>query len=334
MDRPRESIASSEPTASTNDRISLDGSLKVYSRRTERQRKKQIKKLSKEMVDHHPPKPGIFALPYEIIVDILSLLRPSDLFRLSRTSHALQEFVTEQQGTLAHNIITWRYPSLQKCLRPPVLLDNVDSSLHPLLQNKKRQGMLDIHRRPYQHIQPFDPAFTCTCLTCILQWNALCLVVDFAYWQHFLERGEPIKMYPRGGQPPPWNEELIARNAHVVINALHNPLWYACILEAHLNSTILAIRRHSQNKGNKRKRFDMTREDSQSGTDSFLERKGPPTMDFPFHRDNYYMLETFLPNRGWNGDEGRWMYVPVDQHAKDLEMLRRMQGSSSSTVAD
>ena len=67
----------------------------------------------------------------------------------------------------------------------------------------------------------------------------------------------------------------------------------------------------------------MTAEDENSGTDAFLERSGPPTLDFPYHRDNYYMLEAYLPNRSWNGEEKRWMYIPSNQHDKDLEFVAR-----------
>lgn len=131
-----------------------------------------------------------------------------------------------------------------------------------------------------------------------------------------------MPMIPRGRNPA-WNQRLIKANAEVVSRAMHEPLWYACILEAHLKATVRSIKRHSENKGNRRRRFRMTKEDEQSGTDAFLERSGPPTVDFPFHRDNYYMLEAYLPNRGWNGDEGRWMYMDAGQHDADVAMTAR-----------
>lgn len=38
----------------------------------------------------------------------------------------------------------------------------------------------------------------------------------------------------------------------------------------------------------------MEVEDVRLGTDSFLERSGPPTMDIPYHRDGFYMLEGLI----------------------------------------
>ncbi|KAJ9144924.1 F-box domain-containing protein [Pleurostoma richardsiae] len=233
----------------------------------------------------------------------------------------LRAFVLEQEAVLANNIVHWRYRCLEKCLRLPTLLQDVDESLRPLLQRDERQEIMAIHRKPYQHVSPSDPSLVCTCLTCILRWNSLCLVVDFGHWQSHLDRGEPIPMIPRGTHPE-WNQRLIAANAAIVSRALRQPIWYACILQMHLWSTVTAIRRHSENKGNKRWRFLMTKADEDTETDAFLEREGPPTLDFPFHRDNYYMLEAFLPNRGWNNEQQRWMYLPAEQHDKDLQYIR------------
>jgi hypothetical protein len=67
----------------------------------------------------------------------------------------------------------------------------------------------------------------------------------------------------------------------------------------------------------------MSAEDVARETDAFLERSGPPSLDFPFHRDNYYMLEAYLPNRGWNAEEQRWMYVPESQHETDVQFIVR-----------
>ena len=128
------------------------------------------------------------------------------------------------------------------------------------------------------------------------------------------------------GRNPAWSQKLVKANAEVVSRAMREPIWYACILEAHLGSTVRAIRRHSENKGNKRRRFRMTKEDERAGTDVFLERSGPPTVDFPFHRDNYYLLEAYLPNRGWNGDEARWMYMDARQHDVDVARLAEWYG--------
>lgn len=201
--------------------------------------------------------------------------------------------------------------------------------------------MLGIHKRPYQHVQPVDCERVCTCLTCMLAWNNLNLILDFASWRANLEAGEPIPMIPRGKNPR-WNRKLISHHADIVLSCLEpspsssspssspnankmQTLIYARILQSHLSSTVHAISRHSNNKGNKRRRFLMSKADKESGRDAFLEVKGPPSMDFPFARDNYYMLEAFLPNRGWmeerEGGAG-WVYMPGSQHERDVEMVR------------
>ena len=45
-------------------------------------------------------------------------------------------------------------------------------------------------------------------------------------------------------------------------------------------------------------------------------------MDFPFHRDSYYMLEAYLPNRGWNSEGNGWIYMPATQHERDVEFVK------------
>jgi hypothetical protein len=30
----------------------------------------------------------------------------------------------------------------------------------------------------------------------------------------------------------------------------------------------------------------------------------------------------YLPNRGWNKDEDRWMYLPASQHERDVQMVQ------------
>ena len=68
----------------------------------------------------------------------------------------------------------------------------------------------------------------------------------------------------------------------------------------------------------------MTEEDEKAETDLFLERSGPPSTELPFHRDQYYLLETYMPNRGWNSEEQRWMYMPADQHDRDVAWVVRV----------
>lgn len=293
--------------------------LTLRSKRTERSKKKQARKAKKV----RPQGPEILSLPSELLLEILGFLRPSDIFALWRVSKPLRAFVSEAEASIASSIVGWRYACLEKCYRTPVLLEHVDPAFHHDLRSPDRPELAALHKKPYyQHVQPPDPAEICTCLTCLLRWSALCFVVDFAHWQGHLDRGDPIPTIPRGSQPE-WNQRLTARNAAVVRRALRSPLWHARLLEAQLGSTARSNRRQAANKGNKRRRFRMSAEDAASGTDRFLERSGPPSFDFPFHRDNYYMLEAYMPNRSWVAEHERWFYLPAEQHDKDVEVVAR-----------
>jgi hypothetical protein len=286
--------------------------LPLRSKRTERLRKKQERKKHKSLEPKH-----LLDLPYEVLLDIFSLLRPSDTFVLSRVSKSLHNFIHAFEPILSRRIIAFRYPILSQCFRLPIPLVDVPSSLHPALQSLERYAILAIHKNPYQHVKPPDPNHMCTCLTCLLRWNMHNLALDFAHWQPYLDAGEPLPTIARGRNPA-WNTALVTRNAAIVDRALHSGLWYARILEAHLDSTVRAVRRHGANKGNRRRRFRMTEADAASGFDGFLGMSGPPSLEFPFNRDNYYMLEAYLPNRGWSGELQRWMYVPESQHDVDI----------------
>lgn len=291
--------------------------LPLRSKRLERLRRKHEKKQYKSL----DPK-QLLDLPQELLLDILVLLRPSDLFVFSRTSKTIRGFILQHEAIIAKRIINFRYAVLAKCFRLPKFLRDVEPTMHPALTSPERQELLHIHKKPYQHIQPPDTTLICTCITCLLRWNALNLCVDFAHWQDNLDSGTPIPMIPRGKNPS-WNQILVSDNALIVSSALSSPLWYTRVLECHLESTVRSIKRHTANKGNRRKRFRMSAEDAARETDAFLERSGPPSLDFPFHRDNYYMLEAYLPNRGWNAEEQRWMYVPESQHETDVQFIVR-----------
>ncbi|KAI0023985.1 hypothetical protein F4780DRAFT_687025 [Xylariomycetidae sp. FL0641] len=285
--------------------------LTLRSKRTERSRKKQSKKAERKFRD------PLMSLPYDLLIEILTILRPREIFVLQRTSKTWRSFIQQEESRIANAVIRWRYSCLEKCFRLPVRISQVDPAIHPSLQSPERQELLNIHKKPYQHVLPPEPTEICTCLTCLLRWSGLCLIVDFAHWQPSLEDGIPIPMIPRGKNPQ-WNQALITRNANIVRKAFDSPLWYASLLEAHLKSTTMAIRRHAANKGNKRSRFHMMQEDLDAGTDDFLGRSGPPSYDFPFHRDNYYMLEAYLPNRSWIKEQSHWVYLPEDQHDRDV----------------
>ncbi|KAI9146847.1 hypothetical protein HJFPF1_13415 [Paramyrothecium foliicola] len=292
--------------------------LRLRSKRTERAHKKQGLRAKNKKPNRRQI--NILNLPLELTLYIVELLRPSDVLSLAQVNRELHRFIAAEESSIAAAIGRWRYGCLARCFRLPVLMDDVDPAIHAPLQHEERQELLAIHKKPYQHAQPPDATRICTCLTCTLRWSALCIAVDFAHWQDHLDGGEPIPMIPRGQQPE-WNEDRLAINADKVWRALRRPLWHVRLLEAHLASTVRSIRRHAANRGNKRRRFAISPADAASGTDAFLERYGPPTLDFPFHRDAYYMLEAYLPNRGWNGDTGRWMYVPAEQHDTDLQFV-------------
>lgn len=304
--------------------------LVLHSRRTERQRKKHERKTKTLPFETR----GLLDLPYELILEIIVLLEPSDVFLLARTNKSLHTFITEEERPIANRIIKWRYQCISQCFRPPALIRDIEPIYIRALRNKSRIDLMAIHRKSFQHVKSPDQDLICTCITCILRWNSSCLIIDFAHWQNHLDKGEPIPMIPRG-KLPTWNQELLDRNAEIVQKALDHPLWYARILQAHLNSTIRSITRHSANKGNKRPRFRMSEDDKRSGTDRFLAKIGPPSLDFPFHRDNYYMLEAYLPNRGWDRAERSWKYMQADQHEKDLGFIlrwteRRLNAASSA----
>ncbi|KAI1846299.1 hypothetical protein JX266_007504 [Neoarthrinium moseri] len=285
------------------------------SKRTERAEKKNKLKAKKPKPQHR----HLLDLPYELVLGILQFCRPSDIFNLGRVSREYHTVVTQDGDRLAKVICDFRYDCLQRCFQTPVLLKDVDPEVYPALHSMDRSELKMALKRPYQHVQPLDPNLICTCFICILRWTCLCIIPDFAHWQNDLDAGEPIPMIPRGTHPE-WNKELVEKHAAIVRKALYSPLWHARLLEEHLKSTTRSISRHAANKGNKRRRFRMTKEDIDSGTDQFLARSGPPTADLPFIRDNYYMLEAFLPNRGWSSEGNRWNYVPKEQHDTDLNI--------------
>ncbi|KAK7963887.1 hypothetical protein PG988_010861 [Apiospora saccharicola] len=356
--------------------------LTLRSKKTERTQKKQQLLAAKQKAKPAPR--GLLDLPYELLLEILYLLRPSDLFNLRRAGKGYDAFITSEESRIAQHVISWRYSCLAQCFRLPVLIRDMklqqweqrqqqndgarnngeneaaeedDIDILPILQSPERQDRLGIHKRPYSHVAPPDPAEVCTCLTCVLRWSALCLIVDFAHWQTDLDRGEPLPTWTRSEPVPEWNRRLVARNAAIVRKALSldgapnfgaegggggaseaaGGLWHARLLETHLDSITRANRRQAANKGNKRRRFQMTAADVASGTDAFLERNGPPTIDFPYHRDNYYMMEAFMPTRAWFAEKERWMYVDASQHDRDIEQVKRwavdMREKRERTVA-
>ena len=258
--------------------------LTLHNKRTERMQRKKVTRDKKRDAIVNLTK-----LPTELLLESLKYLEPRDVFRFSFVNRRFLSLVNANSSVIGDAIIASRYTILVQCFPTPKLLSDVEPSIRPILTDANRQTQLGIHKRPYQHIQSPDAQQLCTCLTCILTWNNLSLVLDFAHWQDNLDTGKPIPMIPRG-QAPEWNQGLISRNARITRRAIDDSLWHARILEVHLDSTIRAIRRHAKNKGNKRAHVDMTVEEETAAKDSFLAKHGPPSLEFPYHRDEYYML--------------------------------------------
>jgi hypothetical protein len=273
-------------TASGDDEPLEDrtAALTLKNKKTERMKRKNATRQQKRDAIVN-----ITKLPTELILEILKLLRPSDVLEFSFVNRRFYSLVEANANVIGDAIVARRYSILIKCLPTPRLLADVDAPIQDLLIDPARQKQLSIHNRPYHHIQPPDPYQLCTCITCILTWNNLGLVLDFAHWQNHLDTGTPIPIIPRG-QTPDWNKELVARNARIARKAVDNSLWHAAILERHLDSTIRAIRRHSKNRGNKRVHVEMTEAEAAEETDAFLAKHGPLSLEFPYQRDEYYML--------------------------------------------
>ena len=258
--------------------------LSLKSKRTERMQRKKAKQDRKRDAIIN-----ITKLPTEILLECLKALQPSDVLRFAKVNRRFRELVHVNSKILGDAIITQRYSILSQCFPTPRLLSEIDPSIQSLLVEPSRQASLSIHHKPYQHVQSPNPHLICSCITCVLTWNNLSLVLDFAHWQDNLDRGVPIPIMPRG-KSTEWNDWLIWRNAKMAEAALENSLWHARILELHLDSTRRAIRRHAKNKGNKRKHVDMTDAEAAAGTDAFLAKAGPLGLEFPYQRDEYYML--------------------------------------------
>ncbi|KAM7189415.1 hypothetical protein V8F20_010145 [Naviculisporaceae sp. PSN 640] len=309
-------------------KVDMTQSLPVHSKKSQRQSKKLAKKSLK--ASSSAPALGLFDMPYEIFMQALGLLRPSDIITLLRVNQSIRNFILSEEKTIARDVIHLRYNCLSKCFRRPVLLRDVDPVYHAILQSPDRpETSLRAHKRTFHHIQQPNQDVICTCLTCVQRWNSLGVVVDFAYWQPHLEKGDPLPIVPRG-HTPKWNESILQRNTVIILKALDSDLFYARILQLHLDSTVRSIRRHSQNRGNRRRRFRMTDDDIQGGTADFLERSGPPTVVLPHNRDDYYMLEAFMPNRSWITERNVWVYLPEDQHGKDLEIAVQWEAWAKS----
>jgi hypothetical protein len=315
-------------TSALNDEdeplVDTTAALPLHSKKTERMQKRlEKKKFKKKPV----PKPQSFLdLPSELLLDVFTYLRPSDLFRLQRLNRITKSFIQENEATIAREIIRTRYSILAKCFPLPVAFSTLDSKYHSALLSPKRQDLLTIHKKPYQHVKPLDPLDICTCMTCVFAWNNLCTIVDLAHWQKALDHREPIPMIPRGKNPE-WNQDLITHNATLVQAAMNSPLVYTALLALHLDTTTRTILRRSKYIKARpvlpeHRPYQLSLAEAALESDVYLARKGPPSYEFPYHRDNYYNLEAYVPNRKWSNDEECWKYYAGTQHERDLEWVR------------
>lgn len=304
--------------------------LQLHSKKTERMQKRLEKKSKKKPA----AKPQSFLdLPSELILEVLTYLHPSDLFRLQRLTRPMKAFIHENEPTIARDLIRSRYAILAKCFPLPVSFSSIDPTYHSALLSPKRQDLLAIHKKPYTHIKPLDPLAICTCMTCVFAWNNLCTILDLAHWQSALDARIPITMIPRGATAP-WNQDLIETSAARVETAMKSPLVYTALLAVHLDTTTRTILRRSKYiktpQGGpvlaQHRPYQLSLAEAARGSDEFLARKGLPSYEFPFHRDNYYNLEAYVPNRKWSSEEGVWKYYAGTQHARDLEWVRERFG--------
>lgn len=351
-------VADDEPLIDTTAKLTL------RSKKTERLQKRAAKKqqaptkktptTSQPLRNPGDPPPTLTTLPAELLEEILACLRPSDLSSLLLVSRPLHAFITHHAPLLTRRILSARYSVLSRCLYPPLPLSAVPHrATRRALRSPAWQDRLAIHTRPYaQHIPPPDPRAVCSCMACRLAWNNLCLVLDLAEFAPRLARHEPLPVLPRGlpGGPPEWLTRLLARTGDRVRRVVQGggpqasapaALAYARILQTHLETMVVLLRREWRRpagKGHpkgavvweraKDPPYGITEADAASGTDAFLERKGPENFEFPFARDVYYSLEAYVPNRKWSKEKQRWLYpTPGQAHVQDLARFESRFGT-------
>ena len=321
--------ANRQDDASSDEEPLVDrtAALALHSKKTARVQRRQQKKQSASKV--HSDIRSFLDLPYELLAEVLCFLQPSDIFSLLRLNHSTRTFILDNENSIAHSIKTHRYWILQQCFPLPLTLEAVPLSAHPALQSPNWQDRLRIHKNPYQHIKHINPTAVCTCMSCVMAWNNLNIVLDLAHWQSNLENREPLPIIPRGRNPE-WNVELLDRHAEIVTKAMHSPLTHARILQLHLDTTTRTIIRSGKwrKKGDKTttprpRLYHLTDAEAAAGLDAFLERSGPPSYQPIFMRDNYYTVEAFVPNRKWDKEHQRWHYYSKwpKPHENDLAWL-------------
>ncbi len=248
------------------------------SKKTDRAQRRLVQKQQKAA--ERPTAATLLDLPTELLEHVLGFLMPSDVLRLLSVSHTVQSFILETANAISRTIIRRRFGVLSRCFPLPVPFKDVESSAHPALLSERRQDMLQIHKKPYQHVKGIDPLKVCTCLSCVFAWNNLCLVLDLAYWQKTLDKKEPIPMIKRGSAPE-WNRKLLDQNAEIVERAMEgDSLSYAMILEKHLRSTMGTLLRTYRGKKtvHPKRLYHFSAVEAEKESDEFLERSGPPSV--------------------------------------------------------
>ena len=301
--------------------VDTTATLPLRSKKTGRAQKRLLDRQKK--ASQRPIATTLLDLPPELVQEILGYLQPGDILGLLKVSRMVRDFVLDHENAVVRDVIRRRYWVLTRCFPLPVAFEDVDSSAHPSLLSEKRQDMISIHKKPYQHIKGIDPLKICTCMSCVFAWNNLCLILDLAHWQKNLNEREPIPMIERGTSPE-WNKQLLDTNAAIVEKAMASRLCYARILEKHLQTTVETLFRTIRGKKtmHPRRLYHLTPADASKETDEFLERSGPPSYEFPWHRDNYYALEAYVPNRRWSKEQNRWLYYAETQHERDLQWVK------------
>ncbi|KAJ9612094.1 hypothetical protein H2200_003689 [Cladophialophora chaetospira] len=334
--RPRV-FADDEPLVDTT------AALAKNSKKTARMQKRFQRKQARKV---HSDIESLLDFPQELLLTILGFLQPSDIFTLLRLNKLMRTLILDHERSIADDILRQRYWVLWQCFPSPVCLEQVPSVARPALMSEQWQERLRIHKNPYQHIKHIDPSCTCTCMSCVLAWNNLNIILDLAHWQQNLETREPLPHIPRGKNPE-WNADLLQKHAAIVVTAMKRPLAHARILQKHLNSTTRTIIRFNKwrKKGEKLsvpkpRTYHLTDSEAAAGSDTFLERSGPPSYQPIYMRDNYYSVEAFVPNRKWDKETQKWFYYAKwpRPHENDLNWLvarftPKMEHSSSNVAA-
>ncbi|KAK5205917.1 hypothetical protein LTR41_008199 [Exophiala xenobiotica] len=325
--RPKKTISRREDTLSDDEPlVDTTAALTLNSKKTARLQKRQKKKQAQKV---HSNIQSFLDFPPELISLIFSFLQPSDIYTLLRLDQFTQDFILDNERSIAEGITSRLYWAIRQCFPLPVSLDQVPASARPVLLSQHWQDRLKIHKNPYQHIRQIDPEMVCTCMSCLLAWNNLNIVLDLAHWQPNLEHREPLPVIPRGRNPD-WNIQLLEQHAEIVMKAIYSPLAHARILQTHLNVTTRTIVRSAKwrKKGEKittpkPRLYHLTDAEIEAGTDGYLERSGPPSYQPIYMRDNCYSVEAFVPNRKWDKEAQKWQYYSKwpRPHENDLAWL-------------